>query len=228
MLVSSFYSVLRDKMPSWLLGPWGEKWVSVFASLFDSLQARAKAGTKAHFPTECDASFLPTLGWERGLERAPGEPGDDYRTRIHQAPTTYKWAGTDIGVLRGLATLGWTPSDWVLNILGWPVGWAPPANVWLVPAHAWGGSTPDGDSPTPNWARFWVVIDWYSRWGTAIVSDQDKAAAMAVVQKWRAARSPARGIVFITSDGGWEDIRGSHVTRGPDRTRGGRTEVVIP
>lgn len=226
MLVSSFLPVLRDKMPAWLLGPWGEKWASVFASLFDSLQERAKSGVKAHFPTECDASFLPTLGWERGLERAPGESDDDYRTRIHQAPTTYKLAGTDKGVLAGLTTLGWKVGGWFG--FDWPTSWGEPDNAWLVPAHAWGGSTPDGDSPTPNWARFWVVIDWCSRWGTATISDQDKTATMAVVQKWRAARSPARGIVFITSDGGWGDIRGSHVTRGPGRTRGGRTEVVIP
>lgn len=224
----SYKDELRDKMPTFLLGPWGEKWVSVFGVLFDYLRDRAKEGVKARFPTECDDSLLPAIGWERTTERIPNESSDSYRERLHKAWITKRWSGTDIGILRGLETLGWAVNAWLVDILDWPTDWGAPNTAWFLAARDWGESTPDGDLPTPKWARFWIVLDWYSRYGLEPISAQDKAAIASVIRGQKASRCVARGVIFILSPGSWDDIRGKHATRGVSRIRGGSTEVVIP
>lgn len=219
--------LLYKKTPPWLLGPWGIKWVNVLGGKADDLLTWAKDGVKARFVLECPDDALPAIGYERMIERAPGESYDNWRQRLWGAWETWKWAGTDRGIYNALGLLGWTISPWVYESLySWPINWPTSGLVWILPASSWGGDCPDGDNDPTHFARFWVVADGYAMgyrtdgtwadtgtWddgGAWDFSDATTAEEVArwkqVIRKWKHSGTTCPEILMVLSDGGWADI----------------------
>lgn len=147
-------------MPTFLLGPWGEKWVSYSQRVrLSSRPGKGKAsrrGSRRNVTIACYRRLLRTMS-------IPNESSDSYRERLHKAWITKRWSGTDIGILRGLETLYWAVNRRLVDILDRPTDWGAPNTAWFRAARDFSESTPDGDLPTPKWARFWIVLDWYLR-----------------------------------------------------------------
>jgi hypothetical protein len=219
--------LLYKKTPPWLLGEWGQKWVTQLGGKFDELLTWAKEGVKLRFVLECPDEALIAHGYERMIERAPGESYDDWRDRLWAAWETWKWAGTDRGIYNAFSVIGWTISPWITEPMwSWPPGWADTGLMWILPAMAWGGDCPDQDNDPTHFARFWILADGYAlgyetdgTWGDPGTYDDggawdfsDATTADEVdrwkrmIRKWKDSQATCPEILMIMSDGGWADI----------------------
>ena len=99
--------LLRGLLPPFLSAPWGARWATAVGGVFDKLVVVTRFAVKARMPLHTPADALDDLGWERQILRVPGESDDAYRLRVHSAWETWRWAGTDNGIVRAFEALGW-------------------------------------------------------------------------------------------------------------------------
>jgi hypothetical protein len=222
--------------PPRLRGPWGTKWVTAFAAEYDWLKKRLTQGVLARYPRFCPADGLALIGWERQIQRAPGESNESYATRLGAAWETWEWSGTGPGILAGIASCGIATPTWGAGP-EWPDGWETgDGYVWLLPLRCF--LTPPSGSSS-DFARFWVVVDHYALlgaphvrgeagfvrgpWGargTLLAPGQWQAMKKAI-RKWRGAGETCIEAVFCVTDNGVGDLRAPLWRRGDGTMRGG-------
>ena len=230
-----------------LRGPWGTKWVTAFAAEYDWQKKRLTQSVLVRYPEYAPSDALALIGWERQIQRAPGESSVLYAVRLRDAWVTWTWAGTGPGILAGVASCGFAAPRW--NLDDWPTNWPETSegHVWLAPVRIF--ATPPDDGDPSQWSRFWVIIDYYahtggdvahvrddptfirgdSRYGTAWGARGTKLSAgewqtlKRSIRKWRGAGETCFEAIFICSDGGIYDVRGPWWRRGvAGPTRGAR------
>jgi hypothetical protein len=228
----------------WMRGEWGHRFWAAIGEELDAAEATLVAGIRARFPSCCPDDGLWRIGEERGgIDRAPGESQDAYVARLLDAPITWKWSGTTTGILRAFEALGWTATSPAVIGTGMPTVWPTAGHVWCTYPYDWAYHCPDGDNDLTHYARFWVLVDYYAERGAATakvrgaavtrgvylrgpyytISLAEHAAMLKSIRKWKDSRSTCREVIFILSDGGFEDVRGAFNTRSSSRTRGGTT-----
>jgi hypothetical protein len=73
----------------------------------DWLAARAKEAVKARCPGLAPLDALAALAEERGIDRGPSEPAENWRARVSNAWDIWQWAGTAYGLLMALYWAGY-------------------------------------------------------------------------------------------------------------------------
>lgn len=144
--VATFADYVRALLPWWLRRGSGGDMANAMGLMEDArLHATAQA-VKVRIVSEAPPDALPALGWERDLERYPGDTDTDYRTRLRNAHATYRKAGSDAGVRDALIELGLSPRIKRNNNWDWDGHPGNPANYW---------------------ARLWVILDTPHDYGPA-------------------------------------------------------------
>jgi len=224
--------------PPRLRGVWGTKWVTAFAAEYDWMQDWFTKGVQARYPSKSPPDGLALIGWERQIQRSPGESDANYAGRLLSAWKTWEWSGTGPGILAGIDSCGIPALPAGLGP-DWPLSWPETGYVWLVPYRClW--RLP---FRVPNdSARFWVVIDWYAvtngdvsqkrgepgfvrdAWGVRGLNMLEGAmrSLKASIAKWKGAGETCIGILFITTNHGIGAMRFPLWTRGNSGKRGGR------
>jgi hypothetical protein len=226
--------------PPRLRGAWGTKWVTAFAAEYDWLKKRLTQSVLVRYPRFAPDDGLVLLGWERQIEKAPGETSESYATRIGAAWETWEWSGTGPGVLAGLASCGVPSPAWGRST-EWPTGWLEDGLAWLLPLRAM-GQVPSGTRD--QFARFWVVIDYYAmtggrvtaplrgeqgfyrgKWGARGMLEESMPqgqwrAIKRSIRKWRGQGETCPYVVFCSSENGVADLRAPLWRRGTGTIRG--------
>lgn len=243
----SWTSYLADGLaPPWLCGPWGNAWLTAKGQEKDRLELRTITGLKARFPSYCPGDGLYLHGRARGgIERAPGESDAVYASRLCSAFATWKWSGTNAGILNAFAALGWQVTTFSTDDMSWPTTWPTDGHVWIRSAWEW--ACPDGDDAAEHSARGRVIVDGYAEGigattqtigdGSTIGAD-DKAIGIdqpattvalwkRLVRKWKDAKSTFPGMFVIVSNGGFQHMVGGAGVVGDGTTIGGEV-LAIP
>lgn len=168
---TSFLEYQQRAAPSWLQKPWGRAWNGAFGALKDIVRAGFVYAVKTWTISSSPPDHLAAHGWDRDLERYPGESVEGYRTRLLGAFDSYAWTGTDKGVVDELAAAGFTAV--VIRDRG--KVWIPDATEDLggrfiglgqsfptTTAFTHDSRSPAGFHTLPTgaiWARMWVVVD---------------------------------------------------------------------
>jgi hypothetical protein len=123
--------------PISLQGPNGTKWCTGLGEEKDALKQRVIDSIALRFPTYAPADSLLQHGLDRQIERAPGEPDASYRKRLLKAHATWKWSGTDYGIMLSFEALGWTIAH-VDPYDSWPADY--PFQTDGIASYPWAGS----------------------------------------------------------------------------------------
>lgn len=144
------------------------RWSTALGLTKDAVATAVTRASLAHMVKYAPADALPLHGWERRIDRGPGETDESYRNRLSRAFTLHRLGDSDLGVVTAFAALGltvrirrnnqWNYDGHPGNVVGY---WA---RMWIVidPPHPlglpaqwgggfrWGGGTPWGVSgPAP-------------------------------------------------------------------------------
>jgi hypothetical protein len=141
-------------VPSWLQGPYGNRWLASHGALKDVLVERVRQSAKADMPTLAPPDGLAKLGLERQLERGPSETDSAYALRVRNAWDFWEWAGTAYGVLQALSVQGYPQA--VLAQVNRRMFWLDD-NGALVVTHLPAGSWAIDATPT-FWSKFQVIF----------------------------------------------------------------------
>ena len=142
-------------VPSWLQGPYGNRWLAAHGAVKDVLAERMRQSAKADMPTLAPPDGLSFLGLERSLERGPAETDAAYALRVRAAWDTWEWAGTAYGVLGALAVQGYPYA--VLAQVNRRMFWLDPVTGALVVTHLPAGSWAIDATPA-FWSKFQVIF----------------------------------------------------------------------
>lgn len=127
-------------MPTWLQGPYGERWATGVGIMKDAMVEGTIAAVKCRWAKTCPEDALQYIGQERLMPQIPGETAAAYRTRLQAAWLLWPFAGTKQGILTALSQLGFTNSTIKENA------------DWTYPPSP-------GFSTGQEWWRFWIIID---------------------------------------------------------------------
>jgi hypothetical protein len=228
--------VLQALSPPWLLGTWGARWMTAFADEKDWLDTRLRDSVRARFPTYCPSDGLGYLSEERGIERGPAEPDDDFKERLRLCWESWTWCGTEFGIVNTYRYTGWPDALVAFDPREetWPTDWRALGTVWFVPA-----CDTNFDDRATNWHHFWLFCDGYAEgytldtetwgdpgdWDDGGVWDFANPATWEaverwrrVIRKWKTTGTTCVGLYLIMSDGGWADVWGGNtgLWDGPD------------
>lgn len=95
--------------------PYGQSFLRAHGIVKDAVAQRARTSVMQRLPLSCAADALGALGTERGidlgqsLERPTAEPLADYRERVREAWTLWRFGGCPIGMLVAFAVQGYYP-----------------------------------------------------------------------------------------------------------------------
>lgn len=132
----SYRSVTASLMPTSLQGPYGQSFARAHGIVLDYLAQRARNSVMQRLPLSCAADALGAIGTERGidlgqsLERPTAESLADYRERVREAWTLWRFGGCPIGMLVAFAVQGYYPEIVCAN-----------GNVYSVAPGAFGSGT---------------------------------------------------------------------------------------
>ena len=127
------YVNLQGRLVPWYLRPYGE----ACGLLKDGIVRFVRSATKVGIVREAPSDGLPHLGVQRRLARGPGEAESNYRRRLEHRFDSARWAGSDKGVIDGIADF-------------------PELACTVHRNREWEGEEPG--LYTMHWARMWVEI----------------------------------------------------------------------
>jgi len=204
MAIRTYRQWALELSPTWLRGPWGEKFANTIGGLFDEaydavFQAGAAGSIGAPtFPVDA----LALVGSERSIERYPDETDDEYKTRVKGAWESWEQAGT-MRLVSELLYLGFTAVIKENFTSGW--NWDGDANNW---SRIWTVITGHGWSPTA-WGgsgRKWTNDQV---WGCDATANE-AATLLRLIRKWKPGHVFPITIVVMSGgtpspDGTWGD-----------------------
>lgn len=151
-MAGEYTEFLRRRMPRWLRGTWGDRWVDAIGGMLDALLGGAKEAAKAHFILECPDDAVSHHARDRAIVEIDGETAATLRARTANAWVTKSEMGPAMGLRDYMRE--------VLNCTG--------LEVYDIAFHGWldGSQGPDNleDYNGDNGSRLWVVIPQPHRW----------------------------------------------------------------
>jgi hypothetical protein len=156
--VISFQTIFRFLTPSWLHTGEGELVLGSLALIKDVFLERALGGLEARFPSRSGASALALTGEDRGIIRGRSEGAEAYARRLiaWRYPRGHRTRGSAFALLSQVGaywgdfvtyTMDRRGSRYLRNAGG--------NESSAISEFDWDW---DGTPATPNWGRFWVVI----------------------------------------------------------------------
>lgn len=137
----SFADFLSSRLPRWLKGPWGLKFIAVTGGLVDTINTGALQAGEQHFPQSAAADAVPFHGRERLIPRILGESTEAWRARLVDAWNIWVNSSTIDGYAAVLRT--YLKEDSLFAI---------PAHDWLVDPVS------DYDNDIDNWSRVFLIL----------------------------------------------------------------------
>lgn len=110
------------------------------------------------FPSRAPADALVKIGADRGIPRGFSEPADAYRERLRawRYPRGHRIRGNATGLLEQIAAVfGGAVEAQTIDARGTRYTWGEDGGTTVERGVSWDW---DGEALTPNWARFWVVL----------------------------------------------------------------------
>lgn len=139
-----------------LRDPISQAYLSASGGTVADTTALVRAGILQRYARTCDDTALAAIGDTRGLERAPREAADAFRTRCARTIEIHQAIGTKEAYQEALLPLGIAPE----NIVVWN-----DHEDTILPA-----TSPD----TPWWSRCMVIVDSTSGpWSAPVWSEDD-------------------------------------------------------
>jgi hypothetical protein len=118
-VTTTFASIYRYLVPSWIVGGDGAALLDAYASMLDGANARLRAGLMARFPTSATDESLALLGLDRGLRRGRSESADGYARRLIRWRSGHLTRGGAFALLdQVLAYLGGDAAAWTIDSHG--------------------------------------------------------------------------------------------------------------
>lgn len=215
----SFFASFQQLVPSWLSAGDGGKVLASLSLLADDYVARAKLGLLARFPSYApDDTALAALGRDRLILRGINEPSTSYADRLVRAPDDLPRRGGPYALLEQLRA--YLQASCVVRTVDRRGNWFQiDANGNESSNIATGAWDWDSTPPSPNWARFWVVIypvggttPWApsdsepfadrSTIGTTATPDQ-VAGLRSIVREWKPDGTKCEWIIIAFDDAYW-------------------------
>lgn len=196
----SFQDYQRKTRPPWLLQPAGLAWSDGTAAVKDELAADAVSAVKARFPEHAPPDALASLGAERGVVRGQSETDAQYAARVVSVWDRKAFAGSPLGLLRELASLGYNgmhlmcvlQGDYSIDGSGnLVIGWLS-VGSWTVDAYR------------SRWNKFQVLFTYPHPWVSVGLPASDSAEVnrlRKLVKDWAPGFATCEGIVVQTSAG---------------------------
>ncbi len=111
-MADNFAEYAKEYAPPWLLGTWGERFLSVIGEAKDAKTALAREACKARMSELAPADALVRIGADRVVLQAPGETDAAFRARLLLAFDIWMANGTEAG----LKTYHLTPAG-IVNVV---------------------------------------------------------------------------------------------------------------
>lgn len=152
--------------PSFLRGPWAQKFLWSFGLSLDGVQDWMNQGLNARMPSLADPSALPLLGRDRGIPQGFSEPPEAFALRIRDAFGDARTRGSAWSVVRQLRAYFTGHDVHIATVTA--------KGTWVLKAvdgaesilKRLGNFNWENDPPT-RWARYWVII-----WPGALWTDE--------------------------------------------------------
>jgi hypothetical protein len=172
-ITRTFRTIWKFLVPAWLQSGQGELVLYVQGALKDAFAERSHQTARLHAPSLCPSDALDLHGRSRALPRGFSEPEASYRQRLvgWRYPEGHRTRGTAGALLAQVAV-----------VFGGAAG------VQTIDArgtrYTYGDSAPelgatwdwDGESLTPNWSRYWIVLAAPTGMTLPLTWDEDEAA----------------------------------------------------
>ena len=178
--MADLLEITLDRMPSWLLGPWGRAWHAVTGSVKEALAQASREATKARFAAIAPSDALPYAGGNVATSRARNETQSSFRARILAAWTRWVYCGTRKGLIDALDALypEYPASASILEYWDAPVDFGIDDARWARFAV---------DMTIPHWAiaPAWDAFHWDdgSHWDVS-APEADVRAVRATIHQW--------------------------------------------
>lgn len=155
----NFRAIARSLGPSWLLSEGhGERVAYTISVLLDAFMQRAKEGLEARFPSRTSPSGQALIGQDRGILKGKTETYEHYAARLKRWrwPRGHRVRGNAFALLEQIAEYFGGMRCYTIDPKG------------TIDLREFDGTEStsydnewdwDGTPATPNWARFWIVLD---------------------------------------------------------------------
>lgn len=137
----------------------GEKALAAIGVVLDMANERSEQGLYARFPTHATPTALATIGRDRKIRRGKGESNASYAARLIEWRLAHKTRGSAFALLRQIRAYFANSGGVACRTVDMRGNWYS-IDYDGVQTYAWnlGDWNWDDAPPTPNWARFWVII----------------------------------------------------------------------
>lgn len=105
-MADNFVDYAKAHAPPWLLGEWGDKFLTVLGESRDAKTSLAREACKARMSELAPADALVRIGADRVVLQAPGESDIAFRARLLTAFDIWHAAGTEQGIKDLLGAAG--------------------------------------------------------------------------------------------------------------------------
>lgn len=153
-----FRTGFRKLTPSWLYNGEGELVLYSLMKILDAFDTRVREGHEAKFPTRTSEDGLDRLGSDREVLRGRDENRESYAQRLIEwrYPRGHRVRGSAFAILTQVSAYFGGVRCWTIDQNGNRHDRALDGTESYSYGNAWNW---DGAPTTPNWARFWIVID---------------------------------------------------------------------
>lgn len=151
--MGAFADYLKRRMPRWLRGTWGDRWVEGVGGMLDAAHGGAKEAAKQHFIEECADDAVPRHAHDRTIDSVPGETYAQLRARAAAAWTTLSEMGPTLGLRNYMREVMQTTA----------------LEIYDVAVDNWLASELLSLEAYENASRLWLVIPQPHRWSVPVV-----------------------------------------------------------
>jgi len=164
----TFRSTYRFLLPSWLVAGDGGKVFDALTQQIDDSISKLREAVYARFPSYAQDDALELIGKDRAISRGRTEPRKNYASRLRKWRQSHRVRGTGYALaeqVRRYFGVGDVDGVGIANAYTYTVDrrgtrYAIDPNGYKTrdTGFSWDW---DGEPLTPNWGRFWVVIQNY-------------------------------------------------------------------
>lgn len=153
----NFQSAFKALVPAWLSEGDGGLVLHSLAVMKDVFLASLRAGLEARFPTKSGDSALTLTGDARGIIRGRSETSAHYAARLKRwrFPRGHRVRGDAFALLEQISEYFGGIHCRTIDIAGNVHDRTAAGVETFSYANAWDW---DGEPPSPNWGRFWVIL----------------------------------------------------------------------
>jgi hypothetical protein len=157
-MAKTFRQVYKWLVPPFLLEGEGALVLESLSAIVDSATQRLRSGLEARFPSYAGESALALIGRDRGIVRGRSETAEHYAARLiaWRYPRGHRVRGSAFALLEQFSEYFGGVDCWTIDVRGSRHDRTAAGEESYSYGNAWDW---DGEGATPNWGRFFVVLD---------------------------------------------------------------------